>query len=179
MNFKLFGVHFEISYLFFAIISVALFANNYDFLYALLFSSLHEAGHIISLYLLGGRADKITLSFYGIGLKHSSELAVSKEVIFLLSGIAVNLLFVMLDVERNINLALLFINAMPIYPLDIGRCFKLVLEKYFGVVVSYFVLYAISTAFLIALVCYCFYCKNFSVLLVSAYMAYWLIRGNL
>ena len=64
MRFKLFNVDFEISYLFFAILSVALLSNNISFLIVILFSSLHELGHIASLYMLGGRADKITVSFY-------------------------------------------------------------------------------------------------------------------
>ena len=179
MKFKLFDVDFEISYLFFAVLCTALVANNYDFIYVLLFSSLHELGHIISLYLLGGKADKIIISFYGIGLKHNSDLPVSKEILFLLSGILINLLFVMFNIKRDINLALLVINALPIYPLDMGRCTKLVLEKYFDVRVSYFLMYALSVVALVLLVGYSIYCKKFSLLIISAYLAYWLLRGNL
>ena len=179
MKFKLFDVDFEVSFLFFAVICTALIANNYDFIYVLLFSSLHELGHIISLYLLGGKADKITISFYGIGLKHSSDLPVSKEILFLLSGILINLLFVMFNIKRDINLALLVINALPIYPLDMGRCTKLVLEKYFDVRVSYFLMYALSGVAIVLLVGYSICCKKFSLLIISAYLAYWLLRGNL
>ena len=179
MKFKLFDIEFEVSFLFFVIICTALIANNYDFIYVLLFSSLHELGHIVSLYLLGGKADKITISFYGIGLKHSSDLPVSREILFLLSGILINLLFVMLNVKRDINLALLVINALPIYPLDMGRCLKLVLEKYFDFRISYFFMYVLSAVALVLLVGYSFYCKKFSLLIISAYLAYWLLRGNL
>ena len=179
LKFRLFNVNFEISFLFFSIICVALFANNYDFLYVLLFSSFHEAGHIFSLYLLGGKADKITLSFYGIGLKHSSDLTVPKEIVFLMSGIVVNLIFVIFNVRKDINLALIFINALPIYPLDMGRCLKLVLEKYFNITVSYFVLYAFGFAALILLIGYSIYSGKYSILIVSAYLAFWLFRGNL
>lgn len=179
MKFKLFDVDFEVSFLFFVIICTALIANNYDFIYVLLFSSLHELGHIASLYLLGGKADKITISFYGIGLKHSSDLPVSKEILFLVSGILVNLLFILLNLKREINLALFVINALPIYPLDMGRCTKLVLEKYFDVRVSYFLMYAMSIVALVLLVGYSIYYKKFSLLIISAYLAYWLLRGNL
>ncbi|MDO4364066.1 MAG: hypothetical protein Q4C99_06025 [Clostridia bacterium] len=179
MKFRLFDIEFEISFWFFAMVCTALFANNYDFLYVLLFSSLHELGHITSLYLLGGKADKIIVSFYGIGLKHSSDLTVSKEVLFLLSGIAVNFVFVIFNVKRDINLALIVINALPIYPLDMGRCLKLVLEKYFNISVSYFVLYAFGFAALVLLICYSIYSRKYSILIVSAYLAFWLFRGNL
>lgn len=179
MKFKFFDVDFEVSFLFFAVICTALVANNYDFIYVLLFSSLHELGHIVSLCLLGGKADKITISFYGIGLKHSSDLPVSKEILFLISGIVVNLIFVLVNVKREINLALLMINALPIYPLDMGRCTKLVLEKYFDFRVSYFFMYALSVVALVLLVGYSIYYKKFSLLIISAYLAYWLLRGNL
>ena len=179
MRFRFFDIEFEISFLFFAIVCVALFANNYDFLYVLLFSSLHELGHILSLYLLGGKADKINVSFYGVGLKHSSDLTVSKEVVFLLSGIAVNSVFAILNFKRDINLAVIVINALPIYPLDMGRCLKLVLEKYFNISVSYFVLYAFGFATLVLLICYSIYSGKYSILIVSAYLAFWLLRGNL
>ena len=179
MKFRLFDIEFEISFLFFAIVCIALFANNYDFLYVFLFSSLHELGHILSLYLLGGKADKINVSFYGIGLKHSSVLTVSKEVVFLLSGIAVNSVFAILNLRRDINLALIVINALPIYPLDMGRCLKLVLDKYFNISVSYFVLYAFGFATLRLLICYSIYSGKYSILIVSAYLAFWLLRGNL
>lgn len=179
MKFRLFDIEFEISFWFFAIVCIALFANNYDFLYVLLFSSLHELGHITSLYLLGGKADKINVSFYGVGLKHSSDLTVSKEIVFLLSGIAVNSAFAIFNVKRDINIALIIINTLPIYPLDIGRCLKLVLDKYFNISVSYFVLYAFGFATLILLICYSIYRENYSMLIVSAYLAFWLLRGNL
>ena len=179
MKFKLFDVKFEISFLFFAVVCTALFANNYDFLYVLLFSSLHETGHIISLYLFKGKADKITLSFYGIGLKYSTDLPFVREVVFLLSGIVVNLLFVFLNFKREINLALIFINALPIYPLDMGRCLKLIFQKCFDISISYFVLYAFGFLTLIGLTCYSIYTGKYSILIVSAYLAFWILRGKL
>lgn len=179
MRFKLFDVEFEISFLFFAVVCTALFANNFDFLYVLLFSSLHEAGHIFSLYLFKGKADKIILSFYGIGLKHSSDLTVFEEIVFLMSGIIVNLMISAFNVKRDINLALTLINALPVYPLDMGRCLKLVFEKLFNVSVSYFVLYAFGFVTLIFLIGYSIYSGKYSILIISAYLAFWLLRGNL
>lgn len=179
MKFELFDVEFEISFLFFAVVCTALFADNYDFLYVLLFSSLHETGHIISLYLFKCKADKITLSFYGIGLKYSTDLPFVREVVFLLSGIAVNLLFVLFNIKKEINLALIFINALPIYPLDMGRCLKLIFQKCFDISISYFVLYAFGFLTLIGLICYSIYTGKFSILIVSAYLAFWILRGKL
>ena len=71
MKFQLFDIEFKIEYSLFIILLIALFAKNDDLLYLILFSSLHETGHILSLYLLGGKAEKITFSYYGkIGRAH-------------------------------------------------------------------------------------------------------------
>ena len=179
MRFKLFNVDFEISYLFFAILSVALFCDNISFLIVILFSSLHELGHIVLLYLLGGRADKITVSFYGIGLKHSSQLSSCREIVFLMSGIAVNLVFAVFDVYRDINCALIFANALPIYPLDMGRCLMLIFDKLLGVGKSYRIMYTVSALLTVLLLLYSVICAKYSLLFISLYLAFWLIRGNL
>lgn len=179
MRFKLFNVDFEISYLFFAILSVALFSNNISFLIVILFSSLHELGHIASLYMLGGRADKITVSFYGIGLKHSSRLSSCREIAFLMSGIAVNLVFAAFDVYRDINCALIFANALPIYPLDMGRCLMLIFDELLGVGKSYRIMYTVSALLTSLLLLYSVLCTKYNLLFISLYLAFWLIRGNL
>ncbi|WP_178669296.1 hypothetical protein [uncultured Eubacterium sp.] len=179
MRFNIFNIDFEISYLFFAITSVALFCDNKSFLIVILFSSLHELGHIVSLYLLGGRADKITVSFYGIGLKHSSQLSSCREIVFLMSGIAVNLVFAAFDVYRDINCALIIANALPIYPLDIGRSLMLIFDKLLGVGKSYRIMYTVSALLTVLLLLYSLFYKKYSLLFISLYLAFWLIRGNL
>ena len=59
---------------------------------------------------------------------------------------------------------------------SLPKCFD---KKYFDVRVSYFLMYALSVVALVLLVGYSICCKKFSLLIISAYLAYWLLRGNL
>lgn len=177
MRFKLFGIKIYVDYLFFVITSIALFSNNQVFLLVILFSSLHELGHIISLYILGGKVDELKISFYGIGMKHSSKLSLINEIVFLMAGITVNLIFAFFDIYRNINLALALINALPIYPLDFGRVMKLIISRFLPYNISDKVYFVISFLFTIIFVLYSFYIRNYNYIIISAYLITWLIRG--
>ena len=160
----------KIEYPFLLLLSFAVLLKAEELPYILLFSALHEAGHIIILYLLGGRIDEITVSFYGIGLKHSSALTMSREIMFLSGGIGVNLLFVLLNIKREINLLLLIFNVLPLYPLDGGRIVKLLFglkEKYF----TYF-----SVLFIIIILIFAIFIKNISLILIAIYILFFLFN---
>lgn len=177
MRFKLFGIKFSIDYLFLVIASIALFSKNEYFLLVILFSSLHEFGHIVSLCFLGGKVDELNVSYYGIGMKYSSKLSFRREIIFLMSGILVNMFFAIFNIYRNINLALAIINALPIYPLDVGRIVKLTINRYVPYSISDKVYFTISFLFTTIFVVYSFYSKNFNYIIISAYLIVWLFRG--
>ena len=127
MVFNINGTKLRLEFSFILIIAFSMLFNAEKVLKIMLFASLHEAGHITALYLFKGRADEINLAFYGIGLKHSSRLTPLRETVFLLSGVAVNLLLCIAGVQRDINLPLLIINALPVYPLDGGRALSIIL----------------------------------------------------
>ncbi len=164
MDFILYGVKIRIKFSFILIISFSLLTGADSLIYVLLFSSLHEAGHIISLYLLGAGAERITLSFYGIGLTHKAKLSRGEELIFLLSGCAVNLVFVLLGIRRDINLPLFILNILPVYPLDGGRALSLLT----GLNIKLF--YSVSFTVLAGIIIYSVYTVNFTLLLISVYL---------
>lgn len=178
MKFKAFGIDFEIEYLFVLVLAVGLFAENKRLIYLLLFSALHEMGHIVSLFLLGGKPCKITISYYGIGMQHNSNLSLKKEIIFLLSGIFVNLIFAVFGVQKEINLALAGINSVPVYPLDMGRVMKIFLDSLLPVSISYKFYFAIGWIFEISLIGISVYYKNFNLGLICIYLLFGLLRGN-
>ena len=178
MRFYVNSITFDIKYSFLLIIAFSILANNYNYLYVLLFSSLHELGHLISLYIIGGRAEVITFSYYGIALKHNSSLSWFKNIIFLLSGIMVNLAFVCLNIYRDINICLLFINALPIYPLDGGRVLKIVLNQIFGLNVSDTFFKIISFMILALIVVLAFYIKNISLIFILVYIVIYSINNS-
>lgn len=178
MKFKLFDIEFKIEYSLFIILLIALFAKNDSVLFLLLFSSLHEIGHILSLFLLGGKAKKITFAYYGIGMVRHGNLNFMSEIIFLLSGIAINSVFVIFNFQREINFCLLFINLLPIYPLDAGRCVKLIFERVFDFNVSYKLYFSFSVVCFVALLIFSLYIKNFNLILICVYLFFQIIRGN-
>ena len=118
-------IRIEYSFLLMIAFSVLLKSSNIAFV--LLFSSLHEIGHLIALLIFGGRAKEINISFYGIGLKYDYSFSFLKELVLFSAGIIVNLILCLLNINRNINLSLALINMLPLYPLDGGRILKLIL----------------------------------------------------
>lgn len=117
-------------------VSAALLANVPQLCLMLLFAALHELGHLLLLLLFGGKPERLTLAFYGIGLRHTSCLNRWQEWLFLLGGIGVNGLLAALHIHPEINVPLLVINALPVYPLDMGRALSLYLPYAFCRVLS-------------------------------------------
>ena len=178
MRFSVFGIELEISFLFFVIVALGFLVDNQNILYLLLFSAFHEMGHIAALYLLGGKVDKITVSYYGIGMSHSSNLSVIKEIIFLMSGVLLNYFFALIGIQREINLALGIINSLPVYPLDAGRITKLFLDELLPIGISYKVYIFIAWIFEIVLFAYAIFTKSINLILIGIYLFFGLIRGN-
>lgn len=169
----------EIKYSFLLIIAFAIITKSYDFINVLLFSSLHEMGHIASLFLLGGKFDSITLEYYGIGLKHSFCMKPLHEFLFLISGILVNLIFVIINCKRQINLALLFVNVLPVYPLDGGRILKLVFNRIFNLAVSDKAYNCVSVFVIILLIALTIYIKSASLALICLYIIVYSLNNSI
>ena len=104
-----------------------------NFMLAVLFSLLHETGHVVSIALSGGRIREISTDFSGIRInKCNSGMSYKAECITALAGPFVNLIFVVLfsfmkninadiSMAYDINLGLLLINLLPVTTLDGGR----------------------------------------------------------
>lgn len=152
--------------------------NQYDILFVLLFCILHELGHIIALYLFGGKAKRITIAFYGIGLCHDYCFGLFKELCFLYAGCLVNLTFAFFNVHRDINIALGLINLLPLYPLDGGRALKLILNNKFSLGISDTIFYIISFLFVIGVIVFAIYYKQYSLLFIVLYLILFGIKNQ-
>ncbi len=161
-------IRIEYSFLLMIAFSVLLKSSNIAFV--LLFSSMHEIGHLIALLIFGGRAKEINVSFYGIGLKYDYSFSFLKELVLFSAGIIVNLILCLLNINRNINLSLALINMLPLYPLDGGRILKLILNKMFYLNVSDYIFKTVSFIVLALLVLYSIYAKNYSLILIIIYI---------
>lgn len=134
MRFRIRNLKITIGFTFFAAAAFFLASDLYrNYFCCLLFSSLHEAGHLVAIKLTGCPVSEISLGSMGIKIvKKHSELSYKEECIVALSGPLVNALFVLIFLfvkeknaftflSFNINLGLLIINMLPVGMLDGGR----------------------------------------------------------
>ena len=147
----MFGTEIKVEYTFFLMLAFSVFVSNYSLIYVLVFSALHELGHIAALTVLGERAELITVAYYGIGLKYNSHTGPLKSIVIILCGPAVNLIFMLLGIEIEINTALFVINLLPIYPLDGGRILLGLMTMLLGARTGERIAYRISIAITVLL----------------------------
>ncbi|MEG1578276.1 MAG: site-2 protease family protein [Oscillospiraceae bacterium] len=91
---------------------------------------LHELGHLMAVYLLGGRAKSLRLTMIGaaIELDGSRQLSYPGEFLSALAGPAVSFLAAWcgarlgLFLFAGLSLALGIFNLLPVKQLDGGRC---------------------------------------------------------
>ena len=109
------------------------------YLKLLLLIFLHELGHILVASIFKIKINRIVLTVMGLFMDaETNDLSFIKGIIFYLSGLIVNLilLFFLKEEFKKINLFILIINLIPIYPTD-GY-------NILNSIISYFVPYKIS-----------------------------------
>lgn len=159
-------IRIEFSFIFILCLSLVLGYKNTGLL--ILFCFLHETGHLIALISVGGKPDCLNISFFGIALKYNCRLSAGREAAVIAAGPLVNILL-FLFLRDEINLFLIGLNLMPVYPLDGGRLVNIVFpraSKYISIiflivmlVISVFVLIKYSVFSLLLL---CFYLIAFN-----------------
>lgn len=105
---------------------------------------LHEGGHLLALYLLGGKAETVRLRLSGAELRWRGRLSYGGEALLALAGPGANLLWALLcaaltrlrpapGLYRFIgcHLTLALFNLLPALPLDGGRALCALLERRF------------------------------------------------
>lgn len=134
MKLKTGKLQLHLSFLFFAVATYFLSGEmGKNYICAVLFSSLHELGHLLAMKLSGCQIKQLSLEAMGIKIEKSScDLSYKNEVIISLCGPLVNLVFIVLfiflkkyfpvlSLPLNINLGLFFVNMLPCKALDGGR----------------------------------------------------------
>lgn len=126
----------------FPIFFTLILTGNISFYVLLLISLLvHEVGHLFAVKLIGGRVVSCTIMPYGgeIIVARSFELPPQKGLIIVLGGPVFTLLLLFVSLFSpefikqpmiHIQLVLLAVNLLPLYPLDGGRAIIFLLEMW-------------------------------------------------
>ncbi len=176
MEFTTLGTKLRIDFSFLLIILLSAILGNNNLLWLVLFSSLHEMGHIVALLIFGGNVDEITVSYYGIGMCHNARLRPIKEIVFLSAGVMINAFFAAFNLHREINTALLLINVLPIYPLDGGRVMNALIELILSADSSYRITKLISLTISAIIFAVAIVFRNISLLMIVLYITFYYIN---
>lgn len=187
----------KISFLFFAVLTLLLcYGVSNKIKLVLLFSLLHEAGHLFSVFLCSSNAYEVSFGALGMTITKGSEKpgSYTRDFIIAFSGPLVNIFFcilfsVMYYFNRNeslllctgINLFIALFNLLPVFSLDGGRMLEAVLYKKFSLkkaeailkAVSFFTLIPMMTAGFTVLLKTGY---NFTLLLISIYLLFMLFK---
>lgn len=174
------NIKIRISFLFVAMLSLLSLADKSGCVFlSVVFSLLHEMGHITAMAICKEPIDSLTFHPFGISmkLKTSSALSFGEELFVLLSGCVTNLVFIILPTSQTvtyINIGIFLFNILPIANLDGGRTVRLLLIRFFGERAGNVVSDAVSFLFLVPLSALAFYTVarsgQFSLLVCSLYL---------
>lgn len=118
--------------------------DNTVLCFAVLFSLLHECGHLLCGFFLHDKPQKIEFGLFGLTIVHADDIRLGyrEELLEALAGPVVNLFFFLLFLCISaffrsetvhtccfVNLYIFLFNAMPVFSLDGGRAFWAVLCK--------------------------------------------------
>ena len=150
--------------------AILFFITNQFEVYALvmLFAFFHELGHLLCGIILGFEVESLKIMPMGFSLEFKtkiedynkkmlkSNILTLKKILIYIAGPLVNIIIIIIayiyNFNENIiysNLIILFINLIPIYPLDGGRILKNLLKLIVGNKKSYTYTNKISNIFVI------------------------------
>ena len=198
MKFNLFKIRFEVSYFLLCLLYIAVVANEFlNFIWCLTAVLIHEAGHIITMILLGYNPQKIKISLFEISITDRFRYKISfwQNFFIILFGPFANficfILYYLLYLYSNdiflpiaiANLSVGLFNSLPVLSLDGGQLLYIVLcrklkesvsEKIVDVLTFLFIFPLFALGFLLL-----FKSKyNFSLLFVSVYLIFSLVLRN-
>lgn len=175
----------------FLIILVYILTKNIKvFALSFIFIFIHELGHILAGISLGLKITKIHITILGFSIEfenYGKERRINRIIIDC-AGPVINLIITIMAIILGIpelfyiNVVLLFINLLPIFPLDGGRILKTVLlYKYsYKETMKKIEKISINTMILLTFVSSIavLYFKNISFFLITIYFWYLILKEN-
>lgn len=191
MNFRLCGVKIEIGFLFTASAAFLLVFNMNDSIrLGILFSIIHEIGHLTAITIFKEKPERISFGLFGMTIVRKNDLTQNyrKEFFTALAGpfmnFAVVFLFFLISLKQSnewivkiiiVNLIIGSFNLMPVFALDGGRALESVLKMNFSEDTSEKILKLVSFVTLVIMMSFGFYIListgyNFTFLAISVYL---------
>lgn len=187
MTFKISTVTVRITWHFLAVITFMLSLQTGTVLYAVLFSMLHELGHLACMLALGNKPQCVSFELTGINIirNDSTTVSLTQEIFTAVSGPLVNLILFLLFAllwgktgeekflsMASVNLILMTFNLLPIKGLDGGKVLYYFISKFISFKAAKTVLTVSSVVFVILMFSYGIYVLyltryNFSMLIIA------------
>lgn len=181
MSFKIFGVVFNISYIFALSLTLFIaFDRSGNFIPLLISVFIHECSHLIVMCFLGAKPKEISLSMGTINIVNSKILTFGEEIVVLLAGPISNFILFILSYAHNINFAninliLFVLNLLFVKGLDGGSILKLILEKYLSLKATNNIMKIIKIINIMLFITFFLFClkqniKNYTILFFVVYI---------
>ncbi len=169
--FKKIYIH-PLYYLFLLIIILT--ANIRSFIEFNILILVHELGHVITALLFKWNINKIVILPYGMitFFKNNLSKPIYQELLILIMGPLVQVIFNIYFNSPYSNI-ILFINLLPIYPLDGSKLFFLLLNKVTTYYLSYIYIFLVS---FITIIFVFLHYHSFLIILMVIYLLYHLIN---
>ncbi|MCI5583081.1 MAG: hypothetical protein MR357_05150 [Anaeroplasma sp.] len=169
---KRFKIHFS-----FYILFLCMILSRYQILYLklLLLIFLHELGHILVASIFKIKINRIVLTGMGLFMDaETNDLSFIKGIIFYLSGLIINLilLFFLKEEFKKINLFILIINLIPIYPTDGYNILNSIISYFFPYKISKYVSNYLSLILSCIIFCYFINKMDFLLFVMLLYLVY-------
>ena len=186
MDFSVLKIKVSLSPFFFAVLtSVLIFDKTGISGFAVLFSLLHETGHILALLYKKIKPKAFSVTVFGIHIKLPENLSTAEKCFVLMSGFAVNYILAALFFIFNkpvfgyINLLIGIFTSLPLASTDGGEILKALLEEFlaqggeriFGIISGIF-----SLVFSLLLILIFVSTRNFFILFAVFYMIFCTIK---
>lgn len=169
------------------------------YILTIFFCFLHEMGHLIIALICGLKPEILEITPFGFSIKFKPHNVQNKmqeiktNILVALAGPITNLIIILLliilhtpivgkDIIIYINLIILCLNILPIYPLDGARIIQSILSIFNNDIKTYNYINKISNLFIIILTMICsialYYLKNIAVLLIILYLWIMVLKEN-
>lgn len=193
-------MRFRIDLKIFIFLAIFYFTNQLNtYIATMFFCFLHEVGHLLMGIFLGFKPEKMEMIPFGFCLefKHNTQKGSNEKlksnILIAIAGPLTNVIIIFMtmflqtsfmgkDVVVYINLLILALNLIPIYPLDGGRVLKGILDIFNKDIKSDIFINKVSNIYMVILTMIgsiaIYYFKNIAILIIIGYLWTLVIREN-